>query len=164
MAFFNPKTWKQRIVEFPGRRRLDDTSTADVYDVSRAEGTIMQEGDGFTATNMNDLEQRIKSAIDQAETAISSLNSSRALVTIDMSSAQINTDFSVPYPEGFDRGNCFVIGVSGLNKNYGVWYGYMNYENIKVILATNITVNTSDDAFVGEGAKIKVLLEKAIIL
>ena len=90
--------------------------------------------------------------------------SSRALVRIDMSSAQINTDFSVAYPEGFDRGNCFVIGVSGFNTNYGVWYGYMNYENIKVILATNITVNTSDDAFVGEGAIIKVLLEKATIL
>lgn len=83
---------------------------------------------------------------------------------IDMSSAQINTDFSVPYPEGFDRGNCFVIGVSGFNKNYGVWYGYMNYENVKVILATSITINTSDIAFVGEGARIKVLLEKATIL
>lgn len=59
MPFFSPKTWKQRIVEFPGRRRLDDTSTADVYDVSRAEGNITQEGDGFTAANMNDLEQRI---------------------------------------------------------------------------------------------------------
>mgnify|MGYP001852497924 CR=1 FL=1 len=59
MSFFSPKTWKQRIVEFPGRRRLDDTSTADVYDVSRAEGNITQEGDGFTAANMNDLEQRI---------------------------------------------------------------------------------------------------------
>lgn len=65
MAFFNPKTWKQRIVEFPGRRRLDDTSTADVYDVSRAEGNVMQEGDGFTASNMNDLEQRIYSAVNE---------------------------------------------------------------------------------------------------
>lgn len=64
MAFFSPKTWKQRIVEFPGRRRLDDTSTADVYDVSRAEGTITQEGDGFTAVNMNDLEQRINNAVN----------------------------------------------------------------------------------------------------
>ena len=64
MPFFSPKTWKQRIVEFPGRRRLDDTSSADVYDVSRAEGTVIQEGDGFTATNMNDLEQRINNAVN----------------------------------------------------------------------------------------------------
>ena len=64
MPFFSPKTWKQRIVEFPGRRRLDDTSTADVYDVSRAEGTVTQEGDGFTAVNMNDLEQRINNAVN----------------------------------------------------------------------------------------------------
>ena len=63
MPFFSPKTWKQRIVEFPGRRRLDDTSSADVYDVSRAEGTVTQEGDGFTAANMNDLEQRISGAV-----------------------------------------------------------------------------------------------------
>lgn len=80
MPFFSPKTWKQRIVEFPGRRRLDDTSAADVYDVSRAEGTVMQEGDGFTATNMNNLEQRIKSAMDQVETSISSLNSSMSKI------------------------------------------------------------------------------------
>ena len=65
MPFFSPKTWKQRIVEFPGRRRLDDTSSADVYDVSRAEGTVTQEGDGFTAANMNDLEQRIYSAVNE---------------------------------------------------------------------------------------------------
>lgn len=65
MSFFSPKTWKQRIVEFPGRRRLDDTSSADVYDVSRAEGTVIQEGDGFTASNMNDLEQRIYSAVNE---------------------------------------------------------------------------------------------------
>lgn len=64
MPFFSPKTWKQRIVEFPGRRRLDDTSSADVYDVSRAEGTVTQEGDGFTAANMNDLEQRINNAVN----------------------------------------------------------------------------------------------------
>ena len=64
MPFFSPKTWKQRIVEFPGRRRLDDTSSADVYDVSRAEGTVTQEGDGFTASNMNDLEQRINNAVN----------------------------------------------------------------------------------------------------
>ena len=70
MPFFSPKTWKQRIVEFPGRRRLDDTSSADVYDVSRAEGTVTQEGDGFTAANMNDLEQRINNAVNDLEQRI----------------------------------------------------------------------------------------------
>lgn len=90
----------------------------------------------------------------------SALNSSRALVTIDMSSAQINTDFPVPYPEGFNRGNCCVIGVSGLDKTYSVWYGYMNTDTINIVLATNIIINTSSSAYVGEGAKVKVLLEK----
>lgn len=79
---------------------------------------------------------------------------------IDMSSAQINTDFSVPYPEGFNRGNCCVIGVSGLDKTYSVWYGYMNTDTINIVLATNIIINTSSSAYVGEGARVKVLLEK----
>lgn len=61
MAGFLRKIWKRRIVEYPGRRRLDDTSQPEVYDVSRAEGNIIQEGDGFTADNMNDLEERIDS-------------------------------------------------------------------------------------------------------
>lgn len=61
---FLKKIWKQRIVEYPGRRRLDDTSQPEVYDVSRAEGNVMQEGDGFTAANMNDLEERIEAGIE----------------------------------------------------------------------------------------------------
>ena len=77
-----------------------------------------------------------------------------------MSTALINTDFAVPYPEGFDRGNCFVIGVSGFNKNYGVWYGYINVDVINIILGANIIINTSGSDYVGEGAKVKVLLGK----
>ena len=63
---FNKKTWLDRITEFPTRRTLtkSDQST-EVVDVARNEGDIMQEGDAFSATNMNDLEQRIYNAINE---------------------------------------------------------------------------------------------------
>lgn len=62
---FSKKTWLQRIVEHPSRRRLNETGTHTVYDVSRAEGDVIQEGDGFTVKNMNDLEERISRAFEE---------------------------------------------------------------------------------------------------
>lgn len=62
MAFAR-KVWKDRLVEFAGRRLLKRVSgSADsqmVVDVTRNEGTVSQAGDAFSAANMNDLEQRI---------------------------------------------------------------------------------------------------------
>ena len=61
---FTKKTWKDRVVEYAGRRRLTPVSgsTTD-FDVSRdAEGAITQAGDAFNATNMNNLETRIAEA------------------------------------------------------------------------------------------------------
>lgn len=62
MAFVK-KTWKDRLVEFAGRRQLKrisgDANGTMVVDVARAEGTVSQAGDTFSAANMNDLEQRI---------------------------------------------------------------------------------------------------------
>ena len=77
-------------------------------------------------------------ALKSQNSKLESLNFRHAQVIADMSTALINTDFAVPYPEGFDRGNCFVIGVSGFNKNYGVWYGYINVDVINIILGANI--------------------------
>ena len=59
---FKKKTWKDRLVEFAGRRQITRVSGAPngtmVVDVTRAEGTVSQAGDAFSAANMNDLEQR----------------------------------------------------------------------------------------------------------
>ena len=70
MAFVT-KTWKDRMVEFAGRRKLKNVSTNEsvLYDVSRSEGTVMQAGDSFSATNMNDLEQRIKTEFDNVNSS-----------------------------------------------------------------------------------------------
>lgn len=64
MPFYSMKNWKNRDVEFPGRRTLTDvlTSTSQTVDVTRSEGTITEAGDAFDASTMNDLEGRIGSA------------------------------------------------------------------------------------------------------
>ena len=63
---FTKKTWKNRISEYPNRRILTDTTTSEqqVVTVTRSEGSISQEGDAFSATNLNDLEDRIKAGFD----------------------------------------------------------------------------------------------------
>lgn len=74
MAFVT-KTWKDRLVEFSGRRKLKNVSTNEetIYDVSRSEGTIMQVGDQFSAENMNNLEQRIKTEFDSVNSSLGGL-------------------------------------------------------------------------------------------
>lgn len=61
---FVKKVWKNRISEYPTRRTLtkEDGST-ELVTVSRSEGTVSQEGDAFSADNMNYLEQRIEDAL-----------------------------------------------------------------------------------------------------
>lgn len=64
MAFIK-KTWKDRVSEFINRRTLiKEDGTTELVTVERSEGTISQEGDAFSAENMNDLEKRIFDAFD----------------------------------------------------------------------------------------------------
>lgn len=69
MAFVT-KEWKDRLVEFAGRRLLKNVATGDeaTFDVSRAEGTVSQAGHAFSAATMNDLEERIKDGFDEVNT------------------------------------------------------------------------------------------------
>ena len=62
---YQKKQWKNRISTNPTRRLLTPTDGSAAYtvDVSRAEGTIMEEGDAFNADVMNDLEDRIEEGI-----------------------------------------------------------------------------------------------------
>lgn len=60
---YQKKTWSDRISEFPTRRILTKSdSTTETVTVARSEGTISQEGDAFSAENMNGLEDRIETA------------------------------------------------------------------------------------------------------
>lgn len=62
MAFVK-KTWQARISEYPNRRTItDENGVTKLVTVGRSEGAVSQEGDAFTASSMNDLEQRIYNA------------------------------------------------------------------------------------------------------
>ena len=63
MAFIK-KEWKNRLVEFAGRRKLTRVAGSIdnqiIVDVTREEGAVSQQGDAFSEENMNDLENRIE--------------------------------------------------------------------------------------------------------
>ena len=60
---YTKKTWMDRYVEHPSRRKLTPVSGEEnVYDVTRSEGSVTTPGDAFNAENMNDLETRISEA------------------------------------------------------------------------------------------------------
>ena len=65
---FRKKVWKDRLVEFAGRRKLTRVagSIEDqiIVDVARDEGAVSQQGDAFSEANMNDLENRIEEGFD----------------------------------------------------------------------------------------------------
>lgn len=64
MAFVK-KTWKDRIVQYANRRLLTKSGgEVEQVTVTRDEGTISEAGDQFNASNMNDLEQRVKDGFD----------------------------------------------------------------------------------------------------
>ncbi len=64
------KNWKNRQSENPNRRRLTATGEANVYDVAREEGLVLEEGDAFSNQTMNDLENRIAAGFDAADVQI----------------------------------------------------------------------------------------------
>lgn len=60
---FEKKEWKNRLSEFPNRRRLEPTGIENTYDVVRAEGNVAETGDAFAEDAMNDLEERIAAGL-----------------------------------------------------------------------------------------------------
>lgn len=73
---FQKKEWKNRLSEFPNRRRLEPTGIENTYDVVRAEGNVTETGDAFAEESMNDLEERIAAGL--AEGSISTALHTRA--------------------------------------------------------------------------------------
>lgn len=65
MAFIK-KIWKDRISEYPTRRQLTkENGDVELVTVARSEGTISQEGDAFSAENLNGLEGRIADGFEE---------------------------------------------------------------------------------------------------
>lgn len=98
MAFVK-KTWKDRIAEFPTRRRLTkEDNTSELVTVAREEGTLSQEGDAFSADNMNDLESRI----DAEFTEVNGNLGDKTLGEITDISSFIGSNYIVP-SDGYIR-------------------------------------------------------------
>lgn len=73
---FEQKTWTDRLSEYPNRRQLTKSDgTTEIVEVARLEGTISQEGDAFSAENMNDLEQRVADGFSNTELDFSKASS-----------------------------------------------------------------------------------------
>ncbi|MCM1254347.1 MAG: hypothetical protein NC321_16130, partial [Clostridium sp.] len=53
------------------KRVSGDANGTMIVDVTRAEGTVSQAGDAFSAVNMNDLEQRIVDAFTESDDSLS---------------------------------------------------------------------------------------------
>lgn len=92
MAFVT-KTWKDRLVEYAGRRKLKNVATGEeiLMDVSRSEGTVNQAGDAFSAANMNNLEQRIKTEFDSVNSSLVA-NGSQLYMDYHDGKYGVNTD------------------------------------------------------------------------
>lgn len=102
MAFVT-KTWKDRLVEFAGRRKLKNVATGAemIVDVSRNEGTVSQAGDAFSAANMNNLEQRIKNEFDALGNSVNqcftSVSSGKTLVAAAITDKGVSTAATATY-------------------------------------------------------------------
>ncbi len=65
---FVKKVWKDRKVEFPGRRRMAPVQGQDgVFDVMRAEGRVTEEGCPYNSQTMNDLEDRVAGGLEDMQ-------------------------------------------------------------------------------------------------
>lgn len=90
---FIKKIWKDRISEFPTRRSLTKTDGAsELVTVARSEGMISEEGDAFSAENMNDFENRVANGFNE-------LNEKNAIETLSYTS-NVSNYFMQFYKQG----------------------------------------------------------------
>lgn len=123
---FSKKTWKNRLSEFPSRRKLTHSDDTEEYvNVERAEGEVTEAGDSFNAGNMNDLEERI-------EAGFSDINGLKyeELTTRDGSSemCSVNANFlTVGYLSVFKFKKQVTVRISGVSsKSSADWIIKMN--------------------------------------
>ncbi|MBR2552865.1 MAG: hypothetical protein IKF05_07775 [Erysipelotrichaceae bacterium] len=122
---FTKKTWVNRAVEYPGRRRLTSVST-DVYDITREEGSISAEGDAFNATTMNDLENRIEAGFTAA-----------AIVSGSSFTIPVNTAFSANAAQSWDSEGEFLyhydVTIENVTANSAVYNPIFNTAALDIL-------------------------------
>ena len=162
---FTPKTWLQRVVENPGRRLLTATGTTNVWDITRDEGVVVQEGDAFSVANMNDLETRIDTAINQTDTYAGNI------YTESTSELQIGENLfqkTITYPSGLPTGTWTTIATltpstyKNLIVDFGLSYMIMGAYKLPVDSANGtsgmIRLNISTGELQGYSASVSGLI------
>lgn len=126
MAFVK-KTWKDRIAEFPTRRRLTkEDNTSELVTVAREEGTLSQEGDAFSAENMNDLENRIDAEFTEVNGKLMRM---------------INLAFTTDNMGEYIIGQKIIpIFMTTNNSDYYPKFEFYNYNNDIKVRVTNFSV------------------------
>ena len=119
---FTKKTWTDRISEYPTRRTLTkEDGTTETVTVTREEGTISQEGDAYSAANMNDLEQRVAdgfSTLSQDSVKIATKNTTSDSIAFGIDSngnygyIKEGADTVTPFKSQKDIDNAYNSGVA----------------------------------------------------
>lgn len=84
--YFTMKSWLDRVVQFPFRRKItiESQSAAEIVGtLARAEGTVTTEGDVLDAATLNALENRIDTAFTAVETEIDNIHFYEEVTTRD---------------------------------------------------------------------------------
>ena len=131
------KVWKDRKTEYPTRRTLTKTNgSQEIVTVARNEGNVSQEGDAFSAANMNDLEERIDAGFTEL---------TGKLIKQLWKGSFTSGTIAVP---GINKYICIAVNVGGVvcvgNRNYGIG-GYVKYGDYPIAIhGYRFTVNTND--------------------
>jgi hypothetical protein len=127
---FIKKIWKDRISEYPTRRNLEKSDgSSELVTVSRSEGNISQEGDAFSAENMNDLEERISNEFEALNTKIEKNSLEFKLIHSGGSVLNLTDEQIQDYHEFFvivsysdvGSGNCLIFDEMVKNSNNHVY-------------------------------------------
>jgi hypothetical protein len=118
---FSKKTWLDRIAEYPTRRRLKKSDgTDEIVSVSREEGAISQEGDAFSAANMNDLEDRVASEFNSLNIK---MDGKLSYKQIAIAKPKSTIKITVPYNSAG-----FIVFNGAISQLFSVWQ-YCAYSN-----------------------------------
>lgn len=151
---FKQKTWKDRISEHPTRRTLTkEDGTTETVTVTREEGTISQEGDAYSAANMNDLEQRVAdgfSTLSQDSVKIATKNTTSDSIAFGIDSngnygyIKEGADTVTPFKSQKDIDNAYNSGVSAADARVNTSSASYSsgYTNGKNATGFQLVVNT----------------------
>lgn len=150
---WSKKTWVQRIVENVGRRLLTPTTDANVFDITRNEGVIIQAGDGFTVSNMNDLENRIDSGFTDISTVLGNPKQAPTGTPVIVATSIVAGNvFTAPSNGVYQLKTAFSAssGFAVFNQSNGEVYqinppqtnGYSGYQRVPINIGQTLTVAT----------------------